>query len=46
MKTRSSSYNIYVKVDKDDNLYAILNSYTRVFDIVNSDVHTYLISRR
>ena len=44
METRSSSYNIYVKVDKDNNLYAILNSYTRVFDIVNNDVYTYLVS--
>jgi uncharacterized protein len=39
---RSSSYNILVKVDKQNEVYAILNSYTRAFDIINNDVHTFL----
>ncbi len=32
---RTSSYNIIVKVDDDTGRYALLNSYTHAFDIVN-----------
>ncbi len=39
---RSSSYNIIVKVDDEAGLYALLNSYTRAFDLVNEDVYRYI----
>ena len=35
---RTSSYNIIVKVD-DTGRYALLNSYTHAFDIVNQNVY-------
>lgn len=39
---RTSSYNIIVKVDDDAGRYALLNSYTHAFDIVNQNVYRYL----
>lgn len=39
---RTSSYNIIVKVDDDTGRYALLNSYTHAFDIVNQNVYQYL----
>ncbi len=36
---RTSSYNIIVKVDDDTGCYALLNSYTHAFDIVNQNVY-------
>lgn len=39
---RTSSYNIVVKVDDKDGRYALLNSYTHAFDIVNQNVYQYL----
>lgn len=41
---RASSYNIIVKVDDNAGRYALLNSYTQAFDIVNQDVYHYLKS--
>lgn len=42
---RNSSYNIAVNVDKEKELYAIINSFTHAFDIVNKDVYEYLKGR-
>lgn len=39
---RPSSYNIIVKVDDEAKRYALLNSYTHAFDIVNQNVYQYL----
>lgn len=39
---RTSFYNIIVKVDEKAQKYAILNGYSRAFDIVNTDVYQYL----
>lgn len=39
---RTSSYNIIVKVDNEAGRYALLNSYTHAFDIVNQNVYQYL----
>lgn len=39
---RASSYNIVVKVDNEAGRYALLNSYTHAFDIVNQNVYQYL----
>ncbi len=39
---RPSSYNILVNVDKENDLYAIINGYTYTFDIVNKEVYQYL----
>ena len=41
---RTSSYNILVNVDSKLKLFAILNGYTRAFDIVNEDVYNFLKS--
>lgn len=41
---RTSSYNILVNVDSKLKLFAILNGYTRAFDIVNEDVCNFLKS--
>ena len=41
---RASSYNIIEKVDDNAGRYALLNSYTQAFDIVNQDVYHYLKS--
>ena len=38
----ASSYNIIVKVDNEAGRYALLNSYTHAFDIVNQNVYQYL----
>lgn len=39
---RASSYNIIIKVDNEVERYALLNSYTHAFDIVNQNVYQYL----
>lgn len=39
---RASTYNIKVEVDSENKLYAVLNGYTRAFDIVKENVYTYL----
>lgn len=39
---RNSIYNIKVGVDAENKRYAILNGYTRAFDIVNEEVYMYL----
>ena len=41
---RTSSYNILVNVDSKLKLFAILNGYTRAFDIENEDVYNFLKS--
>jgi len=43
---RTSSYNIAVEVDPEKKIYAILNSYTQAFDLVNKDVYEFLKNRR
>jgi uncharacterized protein len=42
---RSSSYNIAVNVDKEKEVYAIINSYTQAFDLVNYDIYEFLKGR-
>lgn len=39
---RTSSYNIVIEVDNEAGRYALLNGYTRAFDIVNRNVYQYL----
>lgn len=39
---RPSSYNIVLQVDSEIGRYALINSYTHAFDIVNQDVYQYL----
>lgn len=41
---RPSNYNIIINVDND--VYALINSYTHAFDLVNKDVYLYLKQRK